>query len=425
MNRYNLKKSIGAMAVAVAASSLLVVSGFAQQTTVNFLGTNSPEWYAPVIESFEAAHPDIAIAYQQVPFNDLNAAIESRVGQGDSSIDIFEADTPRVPASAARGHLASLEDRRAAIEAAVPKPVDIEQVSHEGEIFAYPMWSSTQLLFFNRDLLKKAGVEMPSGSPEDRLTWAQLLEKAKAAQEGGAEWGVIVQQVDRYYQLQPLFESNGAGPGLSGDGLLEPDVTNDGWVSTAQWYQDIFENGIAPRGIAPNQTNALFTNGELAFLVGGPWVLGGFSGTDGLNFGVAPHPYFEGGSQVTPTGAWALGINPSAANKEAAQTFAEFITLTGDGSYLSISKAPFPPTNAEARERYISDLADMVETIGPVDKIISYELEETAVGRPRTIGFVAFETIMNRTFSDIRNGANVEEALSKAEAQISRAFNRL
>lgn len=425
MIKQNLKKSMGAMAAAIAASCLLAVPGFAQQTTVNFLGANSPDWYAPVIEAFEAAHPDIAIAYQQVPFDDLNAAIESRVGQGDDSIDIFEADTPRVPASASRGHLASLEDRRAAIEAAVPNAVDIEQVSHEGEIFAYPMWSSTQLLFFNRDLLESAGVDMPSGSPDDRLTWAQLLEKAVAAQAGGAEWGVIVQQVDRYYQLQPLFESNGAGPGLSGDGLLEPAVTNEGWVATAHWYQGLFDDGIAPRGVAPNQTNALFTNGELAFLVGGPWVLGSFTGTEGLNFGVAPHPFFEGGSQVTPTGAWALGINPSAANKEAAQTFAEFVTLTADGAYLSISQAPFPPTNAEARERYLADLAGMAQTIGPVDEIIAHELAETAVGRPRTIGYVAFETVMNRIFSDIRNGADVEEALGQAESQLNRALSRL
>ncbi len=410
---------------ALLTATLIAGPALAQETTVNFLGANSLDWYAPVIEAFEAAHPDITIAYQRVPFEDLNAAIEARIGQGDSSIDIFEADTPRVPALAWRGYLAPLESRRAEIEAAVPNPVDIEQVSHEGTLFAYPMWSSTQLLYYNRDLLDAAGVRAPAAAPAERLTWAELLEKARAAQEAGAEWGVLVQQVDRYYQLQPLFESSGAGPGLTGDGLLEPAVDTDAWIETARWYADLFEDGIAPRGIAPSQTDDLFINGQLAFMIGGPWVLGRYMSAEGLDFGVAPVPYFEGGEPVTPTGAWALGINPGAANKEAAKTFAEFVTLTAEGSYLSISQAPFPPTNAEARQRYIADMAQLASQIGPIHAVMEYELGNTAVGRPRTIGYVAFETIMNRTFSDIRNGADVAEMLEQTQNRLGRAMSRL
>ena len=420
--RPNLRAAGAALAVAAAFAA---GSSAAQESTVTFLGANAPGWYEAVIAAFEAKHPDIAIEYQQVPFEDLNAAIESRIGQGDSSIDIFESDTPRVPAAAARGYLASLEDRRAAIEAAVPNPVDIAQVTHEGTIYSYPMWSSTQLLYYNRDLLAAAGVEAPGGASEDRLTWSGLLDKARAAQAAGAAWGVLFQQVDRYYQLQPLFESAGAGPGLTGEDMLEPAVNTPGWIEVAQWYGDLYKTGLSPRGIAPNQTDALFTNGEAAFLIGGPWVLGRYMGTEGLDFGVAPMPYFEGGEKVTPTGAWALGINPSGDDKAAAMTFAEFVTLDAEGAYLSISAAPFPPTNAEARERYIADLSKLAGEIGPVHEIIQHEIEETAVGRPRTIGYVAFETIMNRAFSDIRNGADVAETLAGAGRQIERAMSRL
>jgi len=412
------------------ATSLFVLAyagpALAQQTVVNFLAEANDFVYAPVIEAFEAANPDIDIQYQQVPFEDLNAAIESRVGQGDSSIDVFAVDTPRVPAFASRGYLPDEEANRAAIEAAVPGEVDLEQVSWEGKLHAFPMWTSTQLMFYNRDLLEHAGLPEPSSaSPEDRMTWEEVLEQGKAAQDAGAEWGVTFQQVDRYYQLQALFESAGAGPGLTGDGLLTPDLMNEGWVKTAEWYRDLYENGLAPRGVTPNQTNDLFINGEVAFFIGGPWTFGRFEEAEGLNYGVTYVPYFEGGTPATPTGSWGLAINPSAAHPEEARKFVEYATLTAEGAYKTTESNPLPPVNAEAYQLWRAGIEKLTAKVGPAIDIITHELQETAVGRPRTVGFVAFETVMNRMFSDLRNGAEVQPTLQAAQDQLTTQLARI
>lgn len=404
----------------------LTIAGTAQaQTTINFLSAQRDEIVAPMIEAFEKANPDIKVVHQQVPFNDLNAATESRIGQGDTSIDLVHADTPRVPAFASQGYLLNLDDLRAEIEAAVPNPVDLEQVSWDGSLFAFPMWTSTQLLFYNRDLLEKAGVEAPSADPEQRLTWAELLEKAKKAQEGGAKWGLTFQQVDRYYQLQMLFESAGAGSGLTGDGLLEPAVNTEKWVEVADWYRALYEDGLAPRGVTPEQTDDLFINGEVAFVIGGPWAIGRYDRNADLNYGVAPVPYFEGGKPVTPTGSWALSINPNSEKIEAARKFAEFVSINPEGAFLSVSANPLPPVNAEAYKKYAERMSAMTDKIGPVIDVISYETQNTAVGRPRSRGYVTFETIMNRTFSDIRNGAEAQGALDDAQRQLTRALGRI
>lgn len=398
----------------------------AQQTVVNFLAEAADFVYAPVIEAFEAANPDIDVRYQQVPFEDLNAAIESRVGQGDSSIDVFAVDTPRVPAFASRGYLPDEEGKRDQIVAAVPNPVDQEQVSWQGKLHAFPMWTSTQLLFYNRDLLAKAGIDEPiPASPDDRLTWEELLVLAKKAQDAGAEWGFTFQQVDRYYQLQALFESAGAGPGLTGEGLLTPDLTNEGWVKVANWYRDLYESGLAPRGVSPNQTNDLFINGQAAFFYGGPWTFGRFEEAEGLNYGVTYVPYFEGGKPVTPTGSWALSVNPHAANPEAAYKFVEFATLSAEGALKTTESNPLPPVNAEAYQKWREKIAAMTPKVGPAIDIITHELQNTAVGRPRTVGYVAFETVMNRVFSDLRNGADVQSTLQSAQDQLASQLARI
>lgn len=394
-------------------------------TTLNFLSAQQDNVVQPMIDAFEKANPDIKIVHQSVPFNDLNTAVESRIGQGDTSIDLVHADTPRIPAFASKGYLLKLDDQREAIEAAVPNAVDIEQVSWDGSLYAYPMWTSTQLLFYNKDLLEKAGVEPPSNDPKTRITWDALLEKAAAAQKGGAEWGLSFQQVDRYYQLQMIFESAGAGSGLTGDGLLTPAVNTDGWVKVADWYRDTFEKGLSPRGVTPEQTDDLFINGQLAFMIGGPWAIGRYDGNPDLHYAVAPVPYFADGKPVTPTGSWALSINPNSEKIDAARKFAEFVSLNGEGAFLSVSANPLPPVNAEAYKQYAERLSSMTDKIGPVIDIITYELQNTAVGRPRTVGYVAFETVMNKAFSDIRNGAEAKAALDDAQGQLERQLARI
>ncbi len=397
----------------------------AGQTTVNFLGEALPEIFAPVIEAFEKANPDIKIQYQQVPFEDLNAAIQSRVGQGDSSIDVFEADTPRIPAFASKGYLKELEFLRPQILAAVPSETAINEVSYKGKLYAFPMWNATQMLFYNRDLLKKANVPEPSAKIEDRMTWEDFNELARTVQKNaGTKWGWTFQQIDRYYQLQPLFESAGAGPGLTGPDLLTPDLTGEKWVKTAAWYGSIYEEGLAPRGITAYQSYDLFSNGECPFIITGQWSINRFLKA-GVNFGVVPMPYFAGGKPVTPTGSWSLALSPHAANPEAALKFLEFATLTGEGSALTVAVNPFIPNNAEGIKIYMKVMEEIEPKVGPVIDLLTYEMANTAVGRPRTIGYVAFETVMNKAFSDIRNGADAKQVLEEAQRQLTSTLRRI
>ncbi|MEM8663385.1 MAG: sugar ABC transporter substrate-binding protein [Pseudomonadota bacterium] len=417
------RQAVARLALIAGAAALLSGTAMAQ-TTVNFLSAQNDDVFAPVIEAFEAQNPDIDVVHQTVPFDELNTAVETRVGAGDDSIDVFAADTPRIPAFASRGYLENLDDAADKIKANVPAPVEIELVSHDGSVWAYPMWTSSQLLYYNRDLLEAAGLPMPSGDPAERMTWEEVIANAKAAQEAGAPWGLMFQQVDRYYQLQPLFESSGAGSGLTGDDLLTPALDGEKWAQTAAWYAGIFEDGLGPRGIDPSQTDDLFGRGEIAYYVAGPWALGRFEGVEGLNYGVAPHPYFEGGTPVSPTGAWALGINPSGASKEAARKFAEFATLTADGSFLTTQNFPLIPVQEGGFEQYGAKIGELTDKVGPAIDIMAYEGSNTAVARPRTVGYVAFETEMNRIFSDLRNGADVDDTLAQAQRRLQRMLAR-
>ena len=308
---------------------------------------------------------------------------------------------------------------------AIPEAVAVTSV--DGKLYALPQWTSTQVLFYNKDLLAKAALQPPSADPSKRMTWDALLADAKRTQGAGAKFGFGFDQVDRYYQLQPLFESSGAGSGLTGPGLLTPDVDSPQWIKTLSWYGDLYKTGLSPRGVAPEQMPSLFVNGQLAYFLGGPWNFAEFSkARDRLKWGIAPHPYFANGKPVTPTDSWAVGINPHSKHQAEALKFAMFMTVDDNGALLSTEMNPLPPSNKVAFDRYLQEQTKRGgASTATYATLLPYELKNTAVSRPRTIGYVSFEDVMNKAFSDVRNGADANQTLARAQSQLKSLFSRM
>ena len=392
--------------------------------TVNFLGPEDPATFAPVIKAFKAKNPDITINYSQIPFDQLNPTLQQRLGAKDETIDIYTVDQPRLSQLAAQGFLEDLSSLKDQTKAAVPD-AQFSVNLYQDKLWALPVWNSTQLLFFNKTALDAAGVQYPSVDPSQRKTWEQIVSDAKAAQAAGTEFGLLLEQVEAYYQLQPLAESAGGGSGITGDDKLTVDVTNDGWKKAMKWYSDTFASGLSPRGVGGFQTSPLFTSGKVAYFVGGPWDVGNFSKTN-INWGVAPMPYFEGGSKATPTGSWSWGINPASKNKAAAKKFLEFASLDPAGNLATTEASTIIPANSAATEQYLPKL----EALGGdkaqgLAKLIAHENTETATPRPVTVGYIQFEEIMGKAFADIRNGSPVDERLKQAAQQITDALKQL
>lgn len=392
--------------------------------TIRFLHAHGDDTFLPAIEEFERQNPKIHVEQQPVPFDDLNAQVQARVGSEDTSIDVYAADPPRIPAQAERGFLLDLSSDRAGIERAVSR-ASLNSVTWKGKIWGYPIWTSSSFLLYNKGLLRKAGIPEPGHGPADRLTWEQVVADGKKAQRAGARYGLGFDQVDRYYQLQPLFESAGAGPGLRGKGNLTPDVDSAKWRKVARWYAGLHEDGLAPRGIPPEQMPSAFMSGQVAFFLGGPGKLDEFLTTDGLDFGIAPHPSFAGGTPASPTDSWSVGVSAYSEHPGAAKKFARFLSLDTKGAALAVSEVTLPPVNKVAYRRYVADYVRKGgQSLAGFDELLNGEITDTAVHRPRSVGYVDFETQLNKTFSDIRNGGDVDELLDKANDRLDDLMKR-
>jgi multiple sugar transport system substrate-binding protein len=373
------------------------------------------------VSAFEKQHPSIKVEWQTVPFDSLNSTVDARVTNKAGDPDVYWADQPRISALAARGEAQDLTSVFAKDKSAFDTSA-YNTGLFKGKLYALPIANSTQLLYYNKDLLKKAGLPAPSASVNHRMTWEQLASDALKAKKAGAQNGMTFGQFDRYYQLEPLPVELGGSTGVSGKDNLTPDFTSSEWVKAFTWYRSLFTSGAAPRGMTPDQTDPAFLAGKVAYTVEGPWLLPELQGTK-VNWGVAPQPTFAGSSKVaTPTGSWSVAMNPFSKEKAAAAVFMNWLAVENGGGYIKYRSNPELAASKQGKKIYFQKSVFSSPAGKQAAKIIDYETSNTAVASPSTIGYIEFESILNSAFSDIRNGANPKQALDSAQGKLKTAW---
>ena len=374
------------------------------------------------------AETGITVNMEYYPFDQFFELVEVKLSSGSSDYDVVHVDVPMVAAYTERDYLLSLdqfysdEEKDMFIESA------LEAGTWNDQLMAAPMETSSQVLYYNKALLDEAGVEYPSASIENRLTYDELYDLAKKVQKAvdpdGAKAisGFMFEQVNRPYQI--LCMPNGLGAPSIGDdsftvrGILD----SEPWIEAMTVYQDAFEEGISLRGITADETLSNFASGKIAFMIGGSWVIDALEEAGIDNFGYAPHPYFEGHDPATPTGSWHYGIPKNAQNVDAAAEYIKYMTV-GNGHDMLMENFPALPATTHQLNRILNaEPSDDFTT--EVMRLQAYEALNTAVPRPITPGYTEYENIVGTAMEDIANGSDVKECLESAVEQLEIAFEK-
>ena len=361
------------------------------------------------IALYEKMNPNVKIKFKEVPFPSLFETIDTTLASGAPVMDVFSADAPLVPKYAAAGAILPFKNYTDE-EMKDFLPGELEEAMWNGKFYAAPQITSSQGIYINKALFKKAGVPLPSTNPANRLTWAEVRNIAKKLTKTNGDittqWGLIVEQSTAPYQLYPLIQSLG-GEVISPDGS-----TVDGYINSPKaikamtFYQDLYcFDQVSPKEYVPEA----FTSGKTAMMLGGTWHVGNFASKTGLDWMVTPHPYFE--KEVTPTGSFHVAVNANTNHPKEATDFAKY--LTGTQRSIALAKA----TNEIPSRKSVFEALPRQFAAHPND-IFLYELKNTAIPRARTPAYGAMEDILRGTFQSIITCADVKSTLNSAVARI-------
>ena len=386
-----------------------------------YLNSHADPWDGPVgQEIFDKFYEKygIKVRSESYPFDQYMELVEVRMQSKASDFDVFNVDSPLVASYSVRGYISPFEDYMPKDELeATFTTTGLNAASYNGKVMTGPKKESGMIMVYNKDILDRHGIPYPSEDPSERMTWEELVDIAAQCVETESgnvvTWGLIPDQVNRAWNVMPIANSLGAR-WLSEDGTTATGYLNsEESIKAMEFYQSWFnELGISPKGVATNEGRELFDTGRCAFIFGDPVCYARAAGK-GLNVGICPVPAFEEGVPAVGSDSWHVAVNAYSKNKEAAALFVRFITCE-EGSDIFLDSQSNLGCNKARIEVITSDDYEGHE----VYKLLSEDLENYSVGRPKTPGYNEWSDVVDMAIEDIRNGSDVKTSLDQAAARI-------
>jgi ABC-type glycerol-3-phosphate transport system substrate-binding protein len=302
----------------------------AAPTTITYWTILDPKTPGPrsqaqtdIIDSFMRANPDIKVEVVAMNYAKINPTLiqSAAAGSGPDVVKVFQ---PWLTQPVEAGTLQPLNDLLAAWPESERQDFvfPLTSTTFKGETFSLLHELRTDLFWYRKDLLDKAGLAVPT-------SWDQVAEAAgKIASGRLVGYGVGASSQQGAAAIAEWFHPMiwGAGGELfddSGNAV----VNSEAGVRALQWLRDL----VRVHKGAPSSIASITTEGQLEGVKSGTIAMTTDQSTRlstaragegiGANLLTGPVPNFPGKPSATGSSGWTLGIGKHAKNRDAAWAF--------------------------------------------------------------------------------------------------------
>ncbi|WP_254359455.1 ABC transporter substrate-binding protein [Microbacterium hominis] len=276
-----------------------------------------------LVEEFNASQDGIEITPSIKPWATLLdtalPALSSNTGP-----ELVALPAENVPVWASKGALHDLDEwySTAGSGADVLNEGAVATGIVEGAHYAAPLSFTPLTMFYNAAMFETAGVDVPT-------TWDEWVDAANALtiDENGdgspEQYGLALQDHGTVGNgVWPSLFKSGGGDVVTADGAAVIDSPEN--VETLKYWQDaLAAGGFSPTGLAGADADGLFSAGQVAMTLAGPW-MATVSESAGIDFGIAPLPAGPDGIKASAL-AVDLSVTSQATDAERA-AIQEFLT---------------------------------------------------------------------------------------------------
>jgi multiple sugar transport system permease protein len=327
-----------------------------------------------------------------------------------------------------------------------------DETVYRGKVYCIPNGVDDRALFYNKNLLKRAGLVDVHGRARPPRDWDELLDYAVRLTERDREGRLTRIGFAPQYGNSWLYIYGwmAGGEFMSKDGtrctLNDPKI-----VRALEYMTKIYDalGGYA----AVNAFQAGFQGGELdpfiqgkvAMKIDGSWNMPHLAAYgQGLDFGVAPPPMPKSemvkGRRVTWNGGWSYAIPAAARNRAAAWEFIRYIT--SDRAVMIMTESERADVEAQGRlfipyqhpvihlnrlvfEKYVYANPLVPRNIKDGCRVFN-DLLPAARFRPVTpVGQLMWNEHVNATENALYHNSTAREALDRGTAVVQRDLDRL
>ncbi|MFF3588986.1 sugar ABC transporter substrate-binding protein [Streptomyces sp. NPDC003631] len=279
--------------------------------------------------------------------SDLSSKALLAAQQGNSP-DVLIVDNPVVSTLAEAGVLTTTDENK--LDTSKVDANLLAAGQSGGKTYGTPIGANTLALYYNKAVLKKAGVDIASVKDWKSLTAA--LAKVKAAGKKGITFSAIGTE-EGSFQFLPWFW--GAGAKLTA-------LDSSQAVSALSLWKDWLKNGYAPNSVLNNtQTTSWqeFATGDYAFSENGTWQLANAKKA-GFEYGVLPIPGATGGNASAPTGGEfvTVPVQKDTGRYTTSQKLETCLT-SGDNLYNTDTTLSYVAPTSEVQDKQVAANAEL------------------------------------------------------------------
>jgi len=336
MNRRSMWLVVTLMILASLALSNLV---FAQET-----GSQLVIWAddtrAPILTEVGAAFSeeyDVEVIVQEMGFGDIRDALKV-AGPAGEGPDILIGAHDWLGELVLNGLLAPIDLGDMADAFFAPA---VDAFTYDGVLYGMPYAMENVAFVYNPELV-----------PNPPTTWDEvraLSEEIHAADEN--TYGYVIQTNDPYHFMPMMSAFGGYVFGRNEAGAYDPTdigLDSEGAIAGAQFLQGMVEDGLIPADIDYGVLHTMFTTGQAAMIVTGPWALPTIR-ESGIPYVVGPIP--SGTQEATPfLGVQGFMISAFSENALLAEIFLLDYVATADVMQQIFDADPRPSAFIEVRE---------------------------------------------------------------------------
>lgn len=288
----------------------------------------------------------------------------------------------------------------------------IDSVTFDGDIYAIPLDTHAEILYYNTDILERAGVELNADGQLDissKDDFLAICDKVKAVLEDGESTIAITNNGDDPYRAWWATYFQMGGTPLINDEGTEVTLDKDIAVQAAEFMKSLYDDGYILEGIDDHQK--FFQGGKAAFLIGGTWATGALEQTEGLNFGAQAYPQmFDNDSCWADSHTLILPVNGDRTEEETKAAVEFLVGASKDGGLIWAGSGQIP-ANTEVLEN--QEYLDM-----PYRSSYKSALE-TAVLPSKNPHFYAMKAGMIDSLNTLWTGvADAEEAIDALYSEL-------
>lgn len=169
----------------------------------------------------------------------------------------------------------------------------IDSVTFDGDIYAIPLDTHSEIMYYNTDVLAEAGItEEEVLAVKSAEEFDALLAKCKEALPEDYSVISVTDSGDDPYRLWYAVYFQMGGTDFVGEGATEVTLDEEKARAAMEYVKSWYDNGYVLPGL--DDHTAFFQSGKSAFHFAGTWVTGNLTNTEGLNFGLTTFPLLYG-----------------------------------------------------------------------------------------------------------------------------------